>query len=460
MFPALARFATVGHMNPPSDIDAERAVLGAIILDNSKLKEVLTIISASDFFGIGNMSVFSAMLSCAEDGTPIDAVTVYGHIHDADKASIKPIDLSTLADNIGAPSMAPVYAKRIKACSVRRDGILAAERMIRVCASDNINQDEISKLTQKFHDVEIVSGSKKTKTKKLSHGVGDALTGLKKFASGDNSDRVQIGISKIDWSIRGGMMDGALYLVGASTGGGKTTMMQSTAVLCARTRGPVLFVSPEMATHELSEREIIRVSGVSMNGRGPWVQFSEEKENEALHIRAACEIEKENLEIHCVDGPSTMADTSEIARSIEGLRLIIIDYAQEVADMDPRVARYLAVGAVGSDAIKIGKELGCPVMVASQVNKSDKGIYKFRESGDLENRSHVAMIIESKKSETPNENGYFDIESTRIFSPKNRSGPLFSIPVNYEPALYRIGNFEQRSNVWTPKERNTNGGEY
>lgn len=440
-------------VNIPNDKEAERAVLGAIMIDNKRLSEIVSIIGIDDFYTIGNRLIFESMLSAAHDGDPIDPVTVGTRLSGADRKVIGGVGtLGTLADNIGAVSSVSVYAHRVKNCAIRRRAMDAAEKMLKVCASENIDAAEVSELSECFRDVAELSGGQRTKTLKLASGIEVALSGLKRFASGDHSDRVQIGIPKIDWAMRGGMIPGALYLIGAPPGGGKTTLLQNVAVNCARSRGPVLFVSPEMATWELSEREIIRRSGVPLDGRGPWVQWTEQQENEALHIKAACDIEKEGIDVHCIDEQSTMSDVSSRARSIKGLKLIIIDYAQEIANPDPRVARYLAVGAVGHDAIRIGKELNCPVAVASQVNKSQKGDYTFRESGDLHQRAHVSMIMESKRSETPNRNGYFEIESTKIFSMKNRSGPMFSVPVDYEPATYRIGEYKTESMVWTPKD--------
>lgn len=445
-------------MSLPRDIEAEKAVLGAILLDNGQLKEVVNQIGINDLYSPASQIIFAAMLAADADGDPVDPVTVGSRLAEGDLSAIGgALTLSNLLDVAVAPSSASLHAARIKKCSIKRDGMIAAEKIGKLVSSDNVDSEKVAKLIDKIRAAESLD-QKNSRTAKLSSGVGIALEGFKRFEAGQDSDRTPVGVYKIDRALRGGMMAGALYLIGAPPGGGKTTLLQAVAVNCAKSRGPVLFVSPEMATHELSEREIIRRSGVPLDRRGPWVSWDEQRENEALHTRAAMEIEAEGLEVHCIDEPAIkMSDVAAMARRIKGIRLIIVDYAQETADPDPRIARYIAVGAVGRDSIRLAKELHCPVFVASQVNKSPKGEYTFRESGDLHQRAHASMIMESKWSEIPNRNGYFDIESTKIFSLKNRSGPGFSVPINYEPSTYRIGEFKAESSVWTPKEVATNG---
>lgn len=299
------------------------------------------------------------------------------------------------------------------------------------------------------------------RTRLLAHSLPGALASLARYSSGDHADRVPLGIKKVDQALRGGMIRGGLYLLGAPSGHGKTTLLQGVAAECARRRGPVLFVSPEMSGEELAEREIIRKSGVPMIKRAPWLPDEERRAAVEAHQMAAVTIGREELPVHVVeDVEITMGDVLERAAAITGLRLVIIDYAQEVADRASSVARYLAVGEVGKDSIAMGKELGIPVIVASQVNvsKTDKGSleYAFRETKDLENRSHASMIMEVKRSSVANQHGYHPVESTRIFARKNRSGPLFDVRLNYKPDLYLITDYEE--GVWSPAHRDEVGG--
>lgn len=292
----------------------------------------------------------------------------------------------------------------------------------------------------------LISAGKKRLTPiiRLSERIPQALESLKKYSAGDYRDRVPIGITRVDRALRGGMMPGAVYLIGAPPGHGKTSLLSQIGVLTARNRGPVLIVSPEMQAEELVEREIIHASGAPLHGRGPWLPPEARAFTERVHEESAVSMTMEDLPVFFYDEMAvTMADISKHAASIDGLRLVIVDYAQEVADRSS-TARYLAVGEVGAEAISLGRKYHCPVLIASQVNvtKGEHGErdYSFRETKDLEQRAHCSMIFEIKRSDAVNEHGYHSVESAKIFARKNRSGPLFDIPVRYDPELFGISD--------------------
>lgn len=307
------------------------------------------------------------------------------------------------------------------------------------------DKDDAADFKGTLADVEeiIRQASGERKTTLLADSALGAMKSLARYSANDTSDRIPFGITKMDYAMRGGMMIGALYLLGAPSGHGKTTLLQGCGIHCARTRGPVLFVSPEMSGEELAEREAVRLSGVSINDIAPWKHANDRLPN-LVKMESAIEIiKKERLPIHVVeDTDITMADINKIAANIKDLKLVIVDYAQEIADRT-ETARYLAVGEVGKAAIVIGKKYKVPVMVASQVNVFQEGTkknYTFRETKDLEHRAHCSMMMEVIRAEEPNEYGYCDIVSARIFARKNRSGPVFSVDVDYNPATFTIGN--------------------
>jgi len=299
------------------------------------------------------------------------------------------------------------------------------------------------------------SGKRFFKTSTIAENTGAALAALGRYSSGDNSDRIPWGIKKCDSAMRGGMLPGALYLLGAPSGHGKTTLLQSIGFHCARERGPVLFCSPEMSGAELAEREIIKMSGEQIGNIGPWQNPVSRIEALGKMELASEKIRDESLPIHVVEETDiTMMDIREIAKDMKTLSLIIVDYAQEIADR-AATARYLAVGEVGKAAIILGKEFKVPVLVASQVNvgRGEGGVldYSFRETKDLEHRAHASLIMEVKRSKEPNNKGFYDVVSTRIFARKNRSGAVFSVDVNYQPELFKIGDIN--AEYWTHQER-------
>jgi replicative DNA helicase len=142
-----------------------------------------------------------------------------------------------------------------------------------------------------------------------------------------------------------------------------------------------------------------------------------------------------------------MLEVEETARRIktaQGLALVLIDYAQQIADIDPRMPRYLAVGDVAQRAVALARELAVPILICSQINvvKEARGVaYSFRESAILEHKAHNVLILAVSWAE--DYRGFKVIESAEFQATKNRSGPLFTLPVKYEPELFRLSAVEQ-----------------
>lgn len=297
---------------------------------------------------------------------------------------------------------------------------------------------------------------------RLNDVIHSTLDDLARYSSGDYGDRVQTGIDKLDRALRGGMMPGAVYLLGAPSGHGKTTIVQEWAFRAAE-RGPVLIVSPEMSTGELAERAIIRRSLTPLWKRAPWMPSDTRQAATMAHLEAAAEIRRANLPVYVLDDSDVdMEMVMAKARAIDGVRLVVIDYAQEVADKTSAV-RYRAVGEVASQAIALGRELNCPILVASQVNivqESDGSTgYRFRETAELESRSHCSMIFEIKRKKTPNERGFCEVDTAHLVARKNRSGPLFRLQVDYRPDIYFIGNYRpEEAKPWAPPAREMEEG--
>lgn len=293
--------------------------------------------------------------------------------------------------------------------------------------------------------------------RRLSEGIGGATDELDRFEVGDFSGRVSTSLRKLDQRLHGGFRPGQLTLVGAPTGGGKTTLVQQIAVEAAR-NGPVLLVSPEMSLEELCERELVRSSGVARWERNPWTRNPDARDRAAqAHIKAAGLMSTEHLPLFILDDTdATMVGIQEAAQVVHaeaqkdsGLRLIVIDYAQQVADFASNKARYLQVGEVGTAGVAMALAFHVPVIIASQVNTIRDGgtkTFAFRETAILEHKAAVVLVFDVDWDEVDEERF---VKSARILCTKNRSGAPFRLPVHYEPSLYRIADLESDGETYS-----------
>jgi hypothetical protein len=296
-----------------------------------------------------------------------------------------------------------------------------------------------------------VGGGSGPKLRRLSDGIDEAIAEMARYERGDFSDRLSTGLPSLNRKIRGGLKGGEVTLVGAPSGGGKTTLVVQLCVEAAR-KGPVLLVSPEMGVLELAEREIVRRSRNTLYERAPW-------NGEPSHIRdmarsahehAAKEIRTERLPLWVMDDPELdydMALVEQAARSVRGLRLLAIDYAQEMAQgADPKTPRYLQVGSVGQRSVSIARKLGIPVVVASQVNvTNEKGgsrSYSFRETSILEHKAHNVLILDVEWDTSDPQARR--VSKAEIICRKQRSGAAFTLRVDYDPSTYSIRDAQEK----------------
>ena len=269
------------------------------------------------------------------------------------------------------------------------------------------------------------------------------LKDMEDFGRGDRPGVVSTGFSKLDRAIRGGFEPGEVYLLGAPTGGGKTTIMQSLGASAAK-EGPVLFVTPEMTLVSLLRRELIRRSGMREDDVSHWADQAQREMAWAEFSRSAGGVLEEKPPLLILDKTDvTMDDVEAAAEQIDGLRMVLIDYAQQVADMDGRTPRYLQVGDVALRSIDLAHRLQVPVVLASQVNvikpkgKEGKRIYSFRESSVMEQKAAVVIIFDRKDHEDES-NGPDPIEAQWMCG-KNRHGYAFrSIEAEWWPWLYQV----------------------
>lgn len=268
---------------------------------------------------------------------------------------------------------------------------------------------------------------------------------LDKFHTGDLSDYISTGLVSLDHKLGGGLRRRQVVLLGAPTGGGKTTLL-GTIAMAAAERGPVLFVSPEMAAVELALREIVRTSRVMKWARRPWNPWPEADREAAAaaHARASSSLLSRDPPLAFMDEPAvTMDAIAAVARRLESergrLSLVVVDYAQEIADTDPRTPRYLTVGAVASRSIALAAELDAAVIIASQVNVTREGneeTYALRESQILKHKAHfvLELVVDWDKAL----DGSRKVRAARIRCPKARNGPGFELPIRYRPELYLV----------------------
>jgi replicative DNA helicase len=426
-------------VNPQPGQDSERVVLAGIIRDPSKVPIAIQALEAEDF-GVPRSRELFRLVQQLDSGCSgsSDPVTVAQAIESRglqDQCGDRE-QLRALLDELPSNAYLEPHIKQVKEASkVRRasgmfqsiaervaDGRMTGEEALRCCGMEHV------KLLEKFER----TGPRR---------IGDINRDYRKQIGKRRNFDTLPGVVTTPFEDLNGFMPcngfgpGNLVVVAAGTGMGKTALTLQLAEHAARLVN-VLFFTLEMTSEEVLQRYYAReASGLGRRigmAHGKLVDPVLEATNEASN-----ELHRSNLFL-CDEPTLTMekirAHTLAIHRT-EGVGAIFIDYLQLVKPPSDKVRRTRAeeVGGMSRTAKLLAKEIGCPVVLAAQLNRAQAGrpdptpiLSDIRESGSIEQDADVVLMLHRPSHLAPE-----STESDRIYVRKNRQGETGAFQVDF-----------------------------
>lgn len=255
---------------------------------------------------------------------------------------------------------------------------------------------------------------------------------------------VPTGFAPLDTILGGGMLRSGLYILAARPGMGKTTVALQFADSIAANVGPVLFVSLEMSLEQIEGKRIARMSGIPSDE----ILLGNGKNLDYRKIRSAAE-ELKKLPLHISRRPTaTAAQIRRMAKQIEGLQCVVVDYLGKIATSNSMASRYEAVTAISHDLKTLAVELGVPVLALAQLNRENTGrndkrpqLSDLRDSGAIEQDADGVIMLHREDYYAADETPLNPWESValEIIVRKNRHGRSFGIcSAGFFPATGKI----------------------
>ena len=435
----------------PHDAEAERAVLGAVFLDNRVLDEVRAGLKREDFFVRRHSEIFEAMVESEGCGDPIDEVTVAARIKTANESPeqrtntiselMKLVEVTPTAANVGA------YIEKVERCA-RSRRLLEIGSTLNELASLNEPDEAIQRVTKEIYDLAEVGRGRMISTSleaaRLVMGKLDSLLKNNTLVTG-----VPTGFEALD-KILCGLQPGNLVVIGARPGCGKTAFaMNIMSNASVRHGQAILFVELEMSTTELAMRwlsSLARVNG-SRSKRGSFGEYEFSK-------FGAASTSIQTAKVVFDETPSTtLVDLRLQARKMKtagALDLIIIDYLQLMQSVKDRDNREREIAEISRGLKMLAKELSIPIVVLSQLNRSveqrgDKRpmLSDLRESGAIEQDADVIMFLyrdELYNKESP------DQGIAEVLVAKHRNGPTGVVRLRFDVDTQRFDHLPEGSN--------------
>ncbi len=418
-----------GNNLPPQDLDAERSVLGGILIDPKAVTAVIDILEPEDFYKKEHRSIYEAILELAQDRHAVDLITLSGRLRE--KKMLEEIGgmsyLTSLVETVPTSSHIVHYANIVHKKRVLRDLISASYEISALGWEEDRNLDEIlDEAEQKLFRV-----SQKTGTPTLvhiKHDLKEAWDRIEKLHSGQKSLRgVPTGFAPLD-DILAGLQRANLIILAARPSFGKTALALDIARHAAvEHKIPVAIFSLEMSRAEVVDRFIAAQAPVNLwqlrTGRLPKESF--ELINEALDRLS-------RAHIFIDDTPSqTVLQIRAMARRMQAeqpLGLLVVDYLQLISPFKEAESVVQQVTEISRGLKSLARELDIPVLAVSQLSRAvesrpDKRpqLSDLRESGSIEQDADVVMLIHQphrNKTTGPEEN------ICEIIIAKHRNGPI------------------------------------
>ncbi len=435
---------------PPQDLDAERSVLGALMLDKNAVIKVTDILTADDFYHPTHRFIYEATEDLFGHGEPIDILTVSDKLKS--KKHLKEIGgadyLTELVSSVPTSAHIEHYANIVREKRVRRDLISASSEISEEAFNRYEFEDLLDLIEQKIFGI-----SQRSRTQKfisVKEELPAAYERLEKLHRGDKDTLrgVPTNFTQLD-SLLSGLQKSDLILLGARPSYGKTALALDIARQAALSGLSVGVFSLEMSREQVTDRIIAAQAQIPLwrlrTGRlNDDLEFS-------LVQQALDELSKANMFIDDTPSPTTLQMRS-MARRLQiehGLDLIVVDYLQLV---QPRTSSDNVVQQVTeiSRGLKtLARELNVPVLALSQLSRDvDKREVKIprlsdlRESGSLEQDADVVLFIHRKdriQSDLPEE----EQNLVEIIIAKHRNGPLGTAQLRFDPEKVTFLNIDK-----------------
>ena len=419
---------------PPQDLDAERGVLGSVLLDPKMLDEVAPILKPADFHADAHRRLYGHLTAMHDAGQAIDTTLLIGRLtSDGELEAVGGMaGVAEILQSVAVAAHAVHYARKVKEKSILRSVLHAGTSMVRDAYEPGATPEEILSHAEAILGA-VETGDHHGEPVALDDAMHDALEQVERIAERKEQAGRLTGVYDFDQLI-GGLFPGELIILAARPGIGKTSLAVQIGHHVAKHHGLVYFVSLEMRAQELATRlmcgdadvesHLVRTGRIGSHERNRLVE-------------SANRLHGSRLLIHDRPGMS-VADIRRSARRLvkDGLALIAIDYLQLLIPADRRAPREQQVALATRELKGLARELNVPVLCLCQLNRQADGerprLSHLRESGAIEQDADmVCFLYQKPKEDQGNHNAVLEIA-------KNRNGQTLVLGMFWEASRTRF----------------------
>lgn len=435
---------------PPQNIEAEQAVLGAILLEKEALFKVIEFLAPDDFYRSAHQRIFRAMQEVSESGEPVDLITITADLQN--KKILEEVGgvsyLTDLANSVPTAANIEYYAKIVEEKAILRRLIKVATEIASTGYSES---EEIS---------QIIGNAEKKIIELSQKRINDGFVPIKDILM-ETMDRIELlhnkkggitgipsGFTDLD-RMTSGFQKSDLIIIAARPSVGKTAFALNVAQnVAARAKETVAIFSLEMSAQQLVQRMIAAEGNID----GHKLRTGLMEENDWQKLTMAMSTLSE-APIYIDDTPGiNVYDIRAKARRLKaekGLGLILIDYLQLIHGRGKSDNRQQEISEISRQLKGIARELEVPVIALSQLSRAveqrqDKRpmLSDIRESGSIEQDADIVAFLYR--------DDYYNQESEKqniieIIVAKQRNGPVGKVELVFLKNFNKFVNYAKNT---------------
>ncbi len=437
---------------PPHSVEAEQSVLGGLLLDNLAWDRAGDLLTESDFYRFEHRNIYSAISALVGANRPADVVTVFEHLQSLGRAEECGglSYLNSLAQSVPSAANLRRYAEIVRERAILRKLIGASDEI--ATQAFNTQGRPVSQILDEAEGRIFKIGEEGSRNRQGFVGIDklvveliDRVTELHENGA-EEVTGVRTGFYDLD-RYTAGLQKGDLIVLAARPSMGKTAFALNIAEhVAVHEELPVLVFSMEMGASQLAVRMVGSLGRIDQQH----LRTGALRDDEWTRLTEAVDkLGKVSMfidETAALNPAELRARARRMARQFGGtLGLIVVDYLQLMSGSSGSDEnRATELGEISRGLKALAKELQCPVMALSQLNRSvesrnDKRpmMSDLRESGAIEQDADVIMFIYR--------DDYYDKESKKpgvaeIIIAKQRNGPVGTLELTFLKPLTRFDN--------------------
>lgn len=437
---------------PPQSIEAEKSILGCLMLDKNTIIKVVDFLLPKDFYKKNHQEIYTAMLEIFERGDPIDLLSVSTRLKE--KGMLEEIGghsyLTELINSVPTATHAISYAKIVQKKRILRDLIEASQEIELMGYNESEDIDVLLDKAEK----RIFSIAQKGLTQNFTpvkNTLEEAFERIDKLSKHQGGLRgLSTGFSDLD-NILAGLQKSDLIILASRPSLGKSSLALNFALnIATQEKVPVGIFSLEMSKDQIVDRLISAQSGVDLWRLRTGRLSAEGEDNDFLRIQQAMAVLAE-APIYIDDAAtSNILQMRAMARRLQadkGLGLIIVDYLQLVEPRNSQASVVQQMSEISRSLKGLARELNVPVLALSQLSRAVEHrtppiprLSDLRESGSIEQDADVVMFIHREdryRPETERKN------IADIIIAKHRNGPVGKVELYFDERITSFRSLEK-----------------